>query len=130
SGEGFNLNVTDGASMAALMDSLVARGTGDLFVVDVQDGEFIGTVLNSDFSDSVTGSGVRMNLDDAIGRLSFENLAAHRNAVNGIEVDATGSGTDFLLEVIDSRLQANTGSGMHIDVTGGADFRHFVDPTV
>jgi hypothetical protein len=126
-GDGFNLNVMSGGAMGVRMDTVAARGNGDLFVVDVQNGSFIGTVFTSDFSDSATGSGVRMNLNNATGRLSFEDLIANRNAVNGIEADATGNGTDFLLSVVDSRLLANMGSGMHIDVMGGADFRHFVD---
>jgi hypothetical protein len=129
SGDGFNLNVMSGGSMGVRMETVAARGNGDLFVLDVQNGSFNGTVITSDFTDSVTGSGVRMNLNNATGRLSFEDLVANRNAVNGIEVDATGNGTDFLLEVRNSRLLANMGSGMHIDVTGGADFRHFVNPT-
>ena len=141
-GTGFRLNVMTMGSMAVDMQDIAARGNNDLFVVDVQDGQFHGTVhggvpgfiAGADFSDSGLGvmgggSGVRVNLDNAVGRLSFSSLFANRNAVNGIETDATGAGTDFLIEVRDSRLIANGDSAFDTDVTGGAMLRYFVDPT-
>ena len=139
---GFALNVMTGGSMAVDMQDIAARGNSDLFVVDVRDGQFNGTVhggvpgtiAGADFSDSGLGvmgggSGVRINLENAIGRLSFSSLFANRNMVNGIETDATGAGTDFLIDVRDSRLIANMDSAFHTDVTGGATLRYFVDPT-
>ncbi|MGE4002010.1 MAG: inverse autotransporter beta domain-containing protein, partial [Planctomycetaceae bacterium] len=129
-GRGIVLDVSAGGVMAATMNSVGAAGNSDLFTADVTDGQLHATITDSLFDDSTTGHGVRFILDNAVGRTTFENLFARRNAIDGVNADAAGMGTDYTVEVMDSSVYANMDDAFDTTVSGGATLRFFVDPTL
>ena len=132
---GIVLDVANGGAMAATMTNVGADGNGDLFQANVTDGSLNATITNPNslpyiFSNSRMGNGVKFNLDNAVGRTTFNGLVADRNDVDGLNAEATGMLNDYTINVIDSELVANGDDNIDTTVTGGADLRLFVDPTL
>jgi hypothetical protein len=107
-----------------------ARGTGDLLTIVGENGATMDVnAIDIDFSNSVAGNGVFIDVDDTIGNFIFTNLTAVNNAVDGFHLDAT-TGSIINAEIHDSNVSFNGDNNFEVNASGGSVVFFLVDPTL
>lgn len=128
-GDGFRFDVASGGSLSGSVTNISATGSGNLLEGNANAGTLNLQVTGANLSGSTAGSGVAFNINNSVGRATFDNLTADGNAVDGVQLTATGPSTNYELEVHDSSLVGNADDAVDTTVLGGATVVTLVDPT-
>ncbi|HVJ88069.1 MAG TPA: inverse autotransporter beta domain-containing protein, partial [Caulifigura sp.] len=110
------------------MDDVQVRGVGDLLFVRGLSTDVEVTATNSDFSNSLAGTGITIDVDDTTGVFGFENIIASNNSDDGFRLNAT-NGSTVNAAILDSDVSFNGDNNFDVTLSGGSVVNFFVDPT-
>uniref|UniRef100_A0A7C4LJU3 Right handed beta helix domain-containing protein n=1 Tax=Schlesneria paludicola TaxID=360056 RepID=A0A7C4LJU3_9PLAN len=117
---------------------IVANGNQDnnLYLQSTSS-SFAVNVTNSQFNNSVAGSGIVLAADAGTGVMNLSNINANTNAAYGIQVSAvngsiigtSGNGIFDGVNVVDSNLYGNGIDASNVFADGASYLEFFVDPS-
>ncbi len=111
------------------LSNVRVRGVGDLLSIVGTDDVLTVDLIDGDFSNSVAGSGIEIDVDNVVGGVfRFENIISSNNADDGYRLNAE-NGSVVLATVTDSDVSFNGDNNFDVSASGGSIVNFVVDPT-